>query len=91
MNINVVPNTYASQVFESEAKILSSNIADGGVRIENNYVRPQDGFGVGGSNAIQDAYVAPNALDMYVFRFHPRTQTAQVGVTKGNLTSSMYE
>jgi hypothetical protein len=76
---NVVPNTYAKTVYGSEAKILSSHITDGGLRIENNYVLPQNGMGVGGSNAIQDNYTAPNALSMYDFTWSPSTQTSHLG------------
>jgi len=76
---NVVPDTYAKVVYGSESKILSSQITNGGLRIENNYVLPQNGFGVGGSNAVQDNYTAPNALSMYDFTWSPSTQTSRLG------------
>jgi hypothetical protein len=75
----VVPFTPAKTVFDSEAKILSASITNGGLRIENNYVLPQPCAGVGGSNDVQDTYVAPNALDLYNFRWSPGTQTARLG------------
>jgi hypothetical protein len=65
--------------------MLSANITDAGIRIENNYVKPMKGAGVGGSNAVTDEYVAPNALSLYQFRYFPSRDYARVGETAGRV------
>lgn len=81
----VVPFTPAATSVASGADILSANITNAGLRIENNYVLPQNGLGVGGSNALTDMYVAPNALSLYQYHYYPTRDAAVVGDTHGRV------
>jgi hypothetical protein len=86
LNTRTVPYTPAYDVYSSEAKGLSAQVVDGGMRIENNYVEPSDGYGYGGSNAIADHYKAPNALSLYAYRYSPTTYSASIGTTHGTVS-----
>lgn len=73
----VVSLTNASTVYHSEATALAARITDAKVRIMNNYHRPSDGFGVGGSNGVVDAYKAPSTASLYSFSY--RNGVGRVG------------
>lgn len=81
----VMPYTPAATAVASGADILTANITNAGLRIENNYVKPMKGAGVGGSNGEADAYEAPNALSLYQYRYFPSRDAATVGDTSGRV------
>jgi hypothetical protein len=74
----VVPLTYGAEVYHSEAAALATRVTDAKVRVLNNYAPPAVGGGVGGSNAIADAYVPPNVASLYKFQYSAEQSVGQV-------------